>query len=169
MHTVCDPPAGMLAGVGSAACRKTPGPTGSELVPNACNADSGVRSRARPAFAPLTRGSNRCLFWCSCLGWESSRLCVSWPPLGRLPGFPRPSNATGYAGLGASVHQSGETNRGGRITKEGRSDLRGVMVEAAWVAVEHHPHWKAQFERLAARIGKQKAIVAVARKLLVAS
>jgi hypothetical protein len=25
------------------------------------------------------------------------------------------------------------------------------MVEAAWVAVEHHPHWKAQFERLAKR------------------
>lgn len=41
------------------------------------------------------------------------------------------------------------------------------MVEAAWVAAEHHPHWKAQFERLAARIGKQKAIVAIARKLLV--
>ena len=50
---------------------------------------------------------------------------------------------------------------------EGRSDLRGVLVEAAWVAVEHHPHWKAQFERLTARIGKQKAIVAIARKLLV--
>jgi len=42
-----------------------------------------------------------------------------------------------------------------------------VLVEAAWVAVEHHPHWKAQFERLTARIGKQKAIVAIARKLLV--
>jgi hypothetical protein len=42
------------------------------------------------------------------------------------------------------------------------------MVEAAWVAVEHHPHWKAQFERLGRRIGKQKAIVAIARKLLVA-
>jgi transposase len=42
-----------------------------------------------------------------------------------------------------------------------------VLVEAAWVAVEHHPHWKAQFERLAARIGKQKAIGAIARKLLV--
>lgn len=40
------------------------------------------------------------------------------------------------------------------------------MVVVVWVAVEHHPHWKAQFERLAARIGKQKAIVAIARKLL---
>lgn len=29
------PPAGMVAGFGSAACRKTPGPTGDALVPNA--------------------------------------------------------------------------------------------------------------------------------------
>jgi transposase len=87
--------------------------------------------------------------------------------IGEITRFPSAKHLVGYAGLGASVHQSGETHRGGRITKEGRSDLRGVLVEAAWVAVEHHPHWKAQFERLAARIGKQKAIVAIARKLLV--
>jgi hypothetical protein len=56
----------------------------------------------------------------------------------------------------------------GGITKEGRSELRIAMVEAAWVAVEHHPHWKGEFERLSVRIGKPKAIVAIARKLLVA-
>lgn len=55
----------------------------------------------------------------------------------------------------------------GLLLAVGRSDLRAVMVEAAWVAVEHHPHWKVQFERLSRRIGKQKAIVAIARKLLV--
>jgi transposase len=88
--------------------------------------------------------------------------------IGEINRFPSAKHLVGYAGLGASVHQSGETNRGGRITKEGRSDLRGVLVEAAWVAVEHHPHWKAQFERLAARIGNEMPIVAIARKLLVA-
>jgi hypothetical protein len=41
------------------------------------------------------------------------------------------------------------------------------MVEAAWTAVRYHPYWKARFQTLAARIGKQKAIVAIARKLLV--
>ncbi|WP_075164130.1 IS110 family transposase [Ktedonobacter racemifer] len=45
--------------------------------------------------------------------------------------------------------------------------MRAALVEAAWMAVEHHPHWKDQFERLAMRIGKKKAIVAIARKLLV--
>jgi transposase len=88
--------------------------------------------------------------------------------IGDITRFPSAKKLVGYAGLGASVHDSGETHQGGHITKEGRRDLRGVMVEAAWVAVEHHPHWKAQFERLSRRIGKQKAIVAIARKLLVA-
>jgi hypothetical protein len=49
----------------------------------------------------------------------------------------------------------GKPKRRGHITKEGRRDLRGVMVEAAWVAVEHHPHWKAQFERLSKGIGNE--------------
>src|SRR2546430_12021607 len=77
--------------------------------------------------------------------------------IGDITRFPSAKKLVGYAGLGASVHDSGETHQGGHITKEGRRDLRGVMVEAAWVAVEHHPHWKAQFERLSKRIGKQKA------------
>ena len=41
-------------------------------------------------------------------------------------------------------------------------------MEAAWIAVEYHAHWKGLFEQLSARIGKHKAIVAIARKLLVA-
>ena len=43
---------------------------------------------------------------------------------------------------------------------------RTVLVEAAWIAVEHHPLWKNRFERLADRAGKKKAIIAIARKLL---
>lgn len=88
--------------------------------------------------------------------------------IGEITRFPSAKHLVGSAGFGASVHQSGETNRGGRITKEGRSDLRGIMVEAAWVAVEHHPHGKAQFERLSGRMGRHKAMVAIARKRLVA-
>jgi transposase len=88
--------------------------------------------------------------------------------IGDITRFPSAKKLVGYAGLGASVHDLGQTHRSGRITKQGRSELRGVMVETAWVAVEHHAHWKAQFERLVQRLGKPKAIVAIARKLLVA-
>jgi transposase len=88
--------------------------------------------------------------------------------VGDISRFPTAKQFGGYAGLGARIHASGQVQRSGGITKEGRSELRTVMVEAAWVAVEYHPHWKGLFERLSARIGKHKAIVAIARKLLVA-
>jgi hypothetical protein len=42
-----------------------------------------------------------------------------------------------------------------------------VLVEAAWRAVEHHPYWHAEFARLVPSLGKGKAIVAIARKLVV--
>ncbi len=81
--------------------------------------------------------------------------------------FPDPRHLVGYAGLGVRVHDSGLTRRTGGITKEGRRDLRAAVVEAAQVAVLHDPHWQAEFARLEPRLGYNKAIVAIARKLLV--
>jgi transposase len=66
------------------------------------------------------------------------------------------------------VHDSGKTHTNGRITKTGRRDLRGAMVNAANTAVQHHPHWKKEMARLEPHLGRSKAIVAIARKLLVA-
>ena len=88
--------------------------------------------------------------------------------IGAISRFPGAKQLVSYAGLGVGVHASGETRRTSGITKEGRRDLRRVMVEAAWIAVGTHQHWKAVFVGLSQRIGSQKAIVAVARKLLVA-
>lgn len=86
---------------------------------------------------------------------------------GDITRFPSARKLVGYSGLGASVHASGQTYRTGPITMQGRRELRTVLVEAAWSAVEHHPYWKAAFERLVPALGKGKAIVAIARKLLV--
>jgi hypothetical protein len=41
------------------------------------------------------------------------------------------------------------------------------MVEAAWRAVTHNAYWKARFAHYAPRLGEAKAIVAIARHLLV--
>jgi transposase len=87
--------------------------------------------------------------------------------IGDIARFDAPHKLVGYAGLGARVHSSGEEHYGGRITKQGRRDIRCTMVESAWVAVGGHPYWKELFERLAVRVGRPKAIVAIARKLLV--
>jgi len=88
--------------------------------------------------------------------------------LGDVARFPDPRHLVGYAGLGVCVHDSGQTHRAGRITKAGRRDLRFVLVEAAQTAANTHPHWQAELARLEPRLGRNKAIVAIARKLLVA-
>jgi transposase len=91
-----------------------------------------------------------------------------WAAIGEIQRFADPQHLVGYAGMGTKVHDSGMTSRSGRITKAGRRDLRVVLVEAAQVAANSHPHWKAELARLEPRLGRNKAIVAIARKLLVA-
>ena len=87
--------------------------------------------------------------------------------VGDIRRFSEPKKLVGYAGLGARVHDSGMTMRTGKITKAGRRDLRVALVEAAHVVANSHPHWKVELARLQARLGYNKAIVAIARKLLI--
>jgi transposase len=91
-----------------------------------------------------------------------------WAAIGDIQRFADPPHLVGYAGLGTRVHDSGMSTRTGRITKAGRRDLRMVLIEAAQVAANSHPHWKTELARLQPRLGRNKAIVAIARKLLVA-
>jgi transposase len=88
--------------------------------------------------------------------------------IGDINRFASAKQLVGYAGLGSRVHDSGQTLRRGRITKAGRRDIRTVMVEAAHAAARTHQHWRAELARLEPRLGRNKAIVAIARKLLVA-
>ena len=88
--------------------------------------------------------------------------------IGDIRRFPEARKLVGYAGLGARVHASGESYTTGHITKAGRRDLRAAMVDAANHAVQHHVFWKKELERLKYRLGRSKAIVAIARKLLIA-
>jgi transposase len=87
--------------------------------------------------------------------------------IGQIARFPQAKYLVGYAGLGTRVHDSGQTHRRGGITKAGRSELRNVMIEAAHAACRTHAYWRAELARLEPRLGKAKAIVAIARKLLV--
>ncbi len=88
--------------------------------------------------------------------------------IGDISRFAHPKQLVGYAGLGAGVHDSGQKHQEKSITKEGRKELRWATVEAAWVAVGCDPYWQAQFQRLEQRMPRNKAIVAIARRLLVA-
>jgi transposase len=87
--------------------------------------------------------------------------------IGDIRRFPTAKQLVGYAGLGTRVHDSGMTRVTGRITKAGRKDLRSAVVEAANHAIVHHPRWKVEYARLEPRLGRSKAVIAIARKMLV--
>jgi len=86
--------------------------------------------------------------------------------IGDIARFLEPKKLVSYAGLGARVHDSGMTTWTGKITKAGRRDLRVALVEAAHIAANNHPHWKVELARLQPHLGYNRAIVAIARKLL---
>jgi hypothetical protein len=88
--------------------------------------------------------------------------------IGEITRFPSAKHLVGYSGLYPAVKESGKGRWRGRITKAGRKDLRRVMVEAALSATRTHPHWQAELSRLEPQIGWPKAIVAIARKMLIA-
>lgn len=80
--------------------------------------------------------------------------------------FRRADQLAAYVGLTPSQHSSGDTVRMGRITRSGKNSLRGTLVEAAWRMVSRDGRVRRQYEQIKARAGAKRAIVAVARKLL---
>jgi len=86
--------------------------------------------------------------------------------IGPITRFSSYKKLISWAGLAPSVHQSGNVEYTGRITKRGSSLLRWVMVEAARTAVQYDEKLAGFYERVRARRGDQKAAVAVACKML---
>jgi len=82
--------------------------------------------------------------------------------------FRTAEEVSAYAGLVPRQFQSGETDRRGRITKRGPRLLRAALVECAWCSLRYNRWAKATWLRLQANgLSKKKAVVALARKLLV--
>lgn len=93
--------------------------------------------------------------------------CVILGEIGSIDRFERPEQLIAYAGLDASVHQSGDFNSSNtRISKRGSPYLRRAIWQAAFVASNHDPVLSLHYQKLRKR-GKAHgtAIGAVARKL----
>lgn len=81
--------------------------------------------------------------------------------------FPSADHLSAWGGLAPGNHQSGGKRYSGR-TRKGSRQLRTLMVQAAWSAVRVKDSYaNALYHRLVGRRGKKRAIVAVARSLLV--
>lgn len=73
-----------------------------------------------------------------------------------------------YVGLAPRVSQSGATRRDGPISRTGRGPLRALLVQGAWVWVNHDAAARKVFQRLIGNTGSaQKAIVGMARRLAI--
>ena len=98
------------------------------------------------------------------IGLLSSRILSN--ELGNMSQFKNERELFSYTGLTPCEYSSGENIRRGKISKQGNSRLRQVLVEAAWRAIKKDKALGDFFERLYLRTGKKRAIVAVARKLI---
>ena len=96
----------------------------------------------------------------------SVTLDVVLSELGDVRRFHSQKKAVAYAGLDPGVRASADRRKELHITKEGSRLLRWALVEAAWRLVVKSRYWGFRYERLKARIGAKKAIVATARRLL---
>jgi transposase len=81
--------------------------------------------------------------------------------------FPSAAHAASWAGLAPGRHESAGRNRSSRI-QAGNTHLKTALVQAAHAAGKRKDHYLgAQYRRLAARRGKQRAAIAVAHSILV--
>lgn len=86
--------------------------------------------------------------------------------LGDLQQFRNEQAAFSYVGLTPREFTTGEHRRLGHISRQGSSRLRHILVETAWRAIKKDALLNQSFLKIAARAGKKRAIVAIARKLI---
>jgi transposase len=87
--------------------------------------------------------------------------------IGDVNRFPTADKLVSYAGLAPGQRQSADHTFHGHITRQGNRYIRWILIEAAQHAARFDPQLTPFYERIAARRGRQRAIVAVARKLLI--
>lgn len=86
--------------------------------------------------------------------------------LGDIERFSKADQITAYVGLTPSEYSSGASIRRGHISRCGKAAIRSRLVESSWIAIRYEPELAAVYERIRARQGGKRAIVAVARRLL---
>jgi transposase len=82
--------------------------------------------------------------------------------------FGKAARIVSWSGLAPGSNESAGKHKAAP-TRKGDKYLRTMLVQAAWAAVKARgSFWKQKFGQLTAHLGPKKAIVAIARKMLVA-
>ncbi len=87
--------------------------------------------------------------------------------IGDVHRFPSADHLVAYCGLALSVWQTGQAPERRFLSRRGSKRLRAAYYRAALVAIEHDPHLGAYYRRRVRQgLSKQRAVLAVARKLV---
>jgi transposase len=86
--------------------------------------------------------------------------------IGNIHDFADEGKLAAYFGIVPRVSNSNETERSGRITKQGCKLGRTALVQCALIAARYSPYLQRYYQRIAATRGTGKAIIALARKFL---
>jgi transposase len=87
--------------------------------------------------------------------------------IGDFTRFNRSAQIAAYVGLTPSQYSSGDKIRMGRITGIGKGSVRAILVEASWRLISHDSQMRELYERIKRHSGSKRAIVAVARHLII--
>jgi transposase len=101
------------------------------------------------------------------LGPRAAEIILAEIGIEMKPNFDSDANLASWAGICPGNKRSGGKRLSGR-TRKGNTYLRAALVQAAWGAtMKKNCYLSSQFFRLVKRLGRKKALVAVAHSLLV--
>jgi transposase len=86
--------------------------------------------------------------------------------IGNIDDFESEGKLASYFGIVPRVRNSNETEHSGRITKRGTKLGRTTLVQCSLIAMRYSEYLQRFYHRIAARRGKGKAIIALAKKFL---
>ena len=81
--------------------------------------------------------------------------------------FARADELASYIGLTPSEFSTGEYVRQGRITRCGNKRVRTCLVESSWLLIQKDPWMRSKYDRLKRIKGGKRAIIAIARNLII--
>ena len=115
-----------------------------------------VRSQELPGHKNLT----------SIKGISDTGATIFLNTIGNINDFKDEKHLASYFGIVPRTWISNQTVQHGRITKLGNKIARTALVQSTLVAIRYSPYLRAFYDKLKAKKGGGKAIIATSRKML---